>query len=115
MSCGERDGTMERKSEVKLGTVALSPRCSAFARISIRSLLGRPSKRTPERVERILRSLRAGNSFRTALRAAGVGESTGYAWMQQGKEDEDGPCGEFYVRVQQTIAEVEEHTVDQLE
>ncbi len=42
--------------------------------------MGRPSKLTDERGERILEALRAGNYLGTAARYAGIGESTLHEW-----------------------------------
>lgn len=46
---------------------------------------GRPSKLTPEVHERIVRSMRAGNYFETACRAAGISPATGYLWKAWGE------------------------------
>jgi hypothetical protein len=50
---------------------------------------GRPSKFTPERRERLLLSLRAGAFFQVACASAGISDSLGYEWLQQGKADQD--------------------------
>ena len=45
--------------------------------------VGRPTKFTTERQERILRSIRAGNYVETAALAAGIGKSTFYDWLDR--------------------------------
>jgi transposase len=44
---------------------------------------GRPSKFTVERQEQILEAIRGGNYLETAARAAGVGKSTFYEWLER--------------------------------
>src|SRR5262249_29102627 len=46
---------------------------------------GRKSKLTPERQEKILGALLAGNLFSTACRYAGIAEQTGYEWLARGE------------------------------
>jgi transposase len=50
---------------------------------------GRPSKRTPEREEKIIEALRAGNTKRAAAAAGGVGASTLFAWIAEFPEFKD--------------------------
>jgi hypothetical protein len=45
--------------------------------------VGRPAKFTPERQERILDAIRAGNYVETAALAAGIGKSTFYEWVER--------------------------------
>ena len=45
--------------------------------------VGRPTKCTPERQERILQAIRAGNYVETATLAAGIGKSTFYGWLDR--------------------------------
>jgi len=45
--------------------------------------IGRPSKFTAERQERILDAIRAGNYIEPAARAAGIGKSTFYEWVER--------------------------------
>lgn len=49
---------------------------------------GRPSKLTPEVQDTICKYLRAGNAFKTACEAAGIGYATGVEWRARG-EDRD--------------------------
>lgn len=44
---------------------------------------GRPTALTPERAQRIITTLRAGNHINTACYAAGVNTATFYRWMQR--------------------------------
>jgi hypothetical protein len=44
---------------------------------------GRPSKRTPETVERILSLIRSGNTFSTAACSAGIDPATFSVWRNQ--------------------------------
>lgn len=48
---------------------------------------GRPSKLTPARIERVCDSLRAGNFFKVACRAANLSESCGRKWLRRGREE----------------------------
>jgi len=54
-----------------------------------------PTKLTPERSERILRAMRAGNYLEAAARSAGVHPSTVYRWLERGERDADGPYRDF--------------------
>ena len=59
---------------------------------------GRPSKLTPEVQETICKYLRAGNAFKTACEAAGIGYATGKQWRQRGEDRHpDRDTGEDYV------------------
>lgn len=59
---------------------------------------GRPSKLTPEVQETICKYLRAGNAFKTACEAAGIGYATGKQWRQRGEDRHpDRESGEDYV------------------
>lgn len=51
--------------------------------------VGRPTKFTAERRECILDAIRAGNYVETAARAAGVGKSTFYEWLERFPEFAD--------------------------
>jgi transposase len=54
--------------------------------MSKKSNAGRKSKKTPERVERLLANLREGMSQASAISQAGICKATFYAWI---KQDED--------------------------
>lgn len=63
-----------------------------------RSPKGRPSKLTPEVQETICKYLRAGNPFKTACEAAGIGYATGKQWRQRGEDRHpDRESGEDFV------------------
>ncbi len=75
--------------------------------------LGRPSKLTPERVERICGALRRGHSRSTAAVLAGIGKSTFFAWMAVA----DGPDApqdfvDFREAIKMAEAEGERELVD---
>ena len=53
--------------------------------------MARPTKLTPQRSERILRAMRAGNYLEAAARSAGVHPSTVYRWLERGERDPEGP------------------------
>ena len=48
--------------------------------------MARPSKLTPELMERIVRAVRAGNYPKVAARAAGISPTTYYRWMSEGEK-----------------------------
>jgi hypothetical protein len=54
---------------------------------------GRPSKLTPEAMEKLIGALRAGNFRGPAAFYAGIGERTLATWMREGKERPAGPYG----------------------
>jgi hypothetical protein len=60
---------------------------------------GRPSKLTPEVIERICAALRAGTSFKTAAEFAGISEPTVHAWMLKGRNAKSGKFREFWQKV----------------
>lgn len=65
--------------------------------------MGRPSKLTDDRVERILQALRAGNYLETAARYAGIGETTLHEWRHR--------YPEFRVAVEKARADAEARNV----
>jgi hypothetical protein len=52
-------------------------------------VVGRPTKRTPEREQRLLDALRAGNTRLHAARYAGVGENTFGDWLRHFRDFRD--------------------------
>jgi hypothetical protein len=48
--------------------------------------MSRPSKLTPETLEKLIRALRAGNDQKVAAELAGIGETTFYRWMELAQE-----------------------------
>ena len=69
--------------------------------------MGRPSKLTPELQDRIVRAIRAGNYASTAVKAAGIAESTFYRWLSSVENDYQ----EFQEAVQKAEAEAEQRNV----
>lgn len=76
--------------------------------------MGRESKLNPVVQRRIVNSLKAGNYEQTAARAAGIGVSTYYRWLENGEDKgednlpEHEPYREFREAVTRAIAEAEE-------
>lgn len=70
-------------------------------------MAGRKSKLTPERQERICELLRAGNYAGVAAKAAGIAESTFYAWIERGEKARTGAFAEFAEAVKKAEAEGE--------
>jgi hypothetical protein len=73
--------------------------------------MARPTKLTPEINEQICRAIRAGNRQAVAARAAGVGESTFFHWMHEGRTHKTGIHRDFWEAVLQAEAESEAHAV----
>jgi transposase-like protein len=66
--------------------------------------MGRKTKLTPERIEVILSSLRAGATYTIAAEAAGISPSTLYKWIETGRETGRKPYTEFASRVREAEA-----------
>lgn len=78
--------------------------------------MGRPSKLTPERQEKITQAILAGNYFETACRYAGIGESTGYEWLARGegkhaRRKQNALYAQFAEAVRQSEAQTEVRAV----
>lgn len=56
---------------------------------------GRKLKLTDEVANRVLDAIALGATHKTACRAAGIGTSTFYSWLQKGLQGESGPFLEF--------------------
>lgn len=70
--------------------------------------MGRPTKFTPDRADKILEALRLGVPQATAVTYAGVGESTYYRWLSDAtKPDAPDDLREFREAVQAARAEAE--------
>jgi PHD/YefM family antitoxin component YafN of YafNO toxin-antitoxin module len=69
---------------------------------------GRPSKLTPERLEKILESLREGNYRDTAAEGAGIAYNTFREWEKKGGVEEKGKFHDFYESVKRAEAEGEQ-------
>ena len=72
---------------------------------------GRPSKLTPERQERIIELIRAGNYMEIAAQAAGINVATMYRWLQRGEETNSGKYHEFREAIMRARAEAEARNV----
>lgn len=70
---------------------------------------GRPSKLTPDAMDKIIEAIRAGNYKDVACEWAGVPQRTVRDWMKWGKERPDSEYGEFRrkVRTAEKAAEVQ--------
>jgi hypothetical protein len=69
--------------------------------------MARPTKLTPEVMDRIVRAVRAGNYPEAAARAAGISPATYYRWMKEGEKASRGIKHDFYEAVRQAEAEAE--------
>jgi len=56
---------------------------------SVERPLGRPSKLTPERQERLFEAIRAGNYYEAACGYANISSHTFSDWMRKGRHDEE--------------------------
>lgn len=63
--------------------------------------MGRPSKFTEARRQRILAILEAGGSRRTAARVSGIGPGTLTGWLKRGERVPGGRYGEFRQHVEE--------------
>jgi hypothetical protein len=68
---------------------------------------GRPSKLTPEITYRIAELIRAGNYREVAARAAGIGTTTFYRWLDEGARQNRGQFREFWDAIKRAEAEAE--------
>jgi|DEB0MinimDraft_4_1074332.scaffolds.fasta_scaffold01490_6 transposase len=66
--------------------------------------MGRKSLLTPERQERIVNAIKAGNYSFVAAQLGGIGERTFYSWMERGEKGE-----EPYAQFMQAVKEAETH------
>lgn len=69
--------------------------------------MGRPTKLTPTRSEQILKAIKASATREVSARAAGVGVSTLYAWLERGRAEESGDYRDFLDAVDRAEAEAE--------
>lgn len=65
---------------------------------------GRPTKLTPETVERIIQSLEWGNYLETAAAYAGISKETLFDWLKKGANSDSGPHKEFSDSVKKVMA-----------
>ena len=73
--------------------------------------VGRRTKLTPERQNRIVSAIRVGNYTTVAVAYAGVGRTTFYRWMRRGKRATDGLYRRFYEAVRKANVEAEVRAV----
>jgi transposase len=74
--------------------------------------MARPTKLTPQKHERIVELIRAGNYAETAATIAGIGKQTYYTWMQKGEGPKArSPYREFRDAVLAAKAEAEARMV----
>jgi len=74
--------------------------------------MARPDKLTPERMDRIVTAIRAGNTREAAAQYAGVGETTLYRWLQTGRRSRNGSkCRELWEAVKEAENDAELESV----
>lgn len=72
---------------------------------------GRPTKLTPERAEKIISLIRAGNYRNVASVASGVAIETFCSWMRKGKKAKSGIYYQFMQAIQKAESESEARNV----
>jgi transposase-like protein len=77
--------------------------------------MARPSKLTPERQERIVLAIRGGNFRETAARFAGIGETTLYRWMAQGRKQRRGAYADLVAAIEEAEAAAEIERVQRIQ
>ncbi len=75
---------------------------------------GRQSKLTPERQERIVALIAAGNYGVTACRAAGIAYQTYLNWLERGRQETEGPYVNFLAAITRAEADAEQRLVEQI-
>ena len=73
--------------------------------------MGRSSKLTAERHDKIIEALRAGNYFDAACGYAGICEKTGYNWLERGRTARNGKYVQFLQAVEKASVDAEVGTV----
>ena len=73
--------------------------------------MGRQSKLTQERQDRMCEALRAGNTRAASADYAGIGTSTLYRWLDRGQTEEEGIYREFRDAVKKAEADAEVRNV----
>ena len=74
---------------------------------------GRPTKLTPELMDKICNYIREGNYAITACRLAGISERAYYYWKERGEKG-DGIYVEFLEKVEQADAEAEAYLLSKM-
>lgn len=88
--------------------------------------MGRPSKLTPDRAERLIQAIRAGSYADVAARAVGIDPSSYYNWMKRGREaerkengdaanDEDFPYVELFESIKEAEAIAENEAIQRIQ
>ena len=73
--------------------------------------MARPTKLTPDRKDRIVKAMGAGNYLEAAARSAGVHPSTVYRWLERAEQEAEGLYRDFAEDVRRAEAEAEVHAV----
>ena len=68
---------------------------------------GRRTKLTPERQQRIVNAIAAGNYFDVSCRYTGIDEAPAYLWMQRGRREQQGIYFDFLNAVKEAEAQAE--------
>lgn len=69
--------------------------------------IGRPSKLTPERQEKLIQAIKAGNHLNVACAYAGIDYSNFRMWMRKGEAQKSGSYRDFHDAVKLAEAELE--------
>jgi transposase len=72
---------------------------------------GRKTKLTPAVQAAVIKALEAGNYFAVACEVAGIGERTGYRWLERGEKATSGPYRQFWQSVKIAEAKAEASAV----
>lgn len=70
-------------------------------------MAGRKTKLTPERHDKIVRLIAAGNYAVIASKASGIAEDTYYEWLNRGKNDTENHKTSIFTRFSEAIHEAE--------
>ena len=73
--------------------------------------MGRPTKLTPERQNRLVEAIQAGNYYKVACAAAGIDYSTFRLWMQAGEAKKNPRFSEFFEAITRAEAAAEDSAV----
>lgn len=69
--------------------------------------IGRPTKLTPERHDKIVQAMRLGSYADVAARHGGIGSTTYHKWMRWGKRDKDADTDSIYRAFRSAIKNAE--------
>ena len=75
--------------------------------------MGRPSKLTPERQEKLVEAIQAGNYYASACAYAEIAYSNFRQWMIKGEAEESGKYHDFHEAITHAEAEAEDHAIQQ--